>query len=157
MNQLKRFLKNEIQSVDPSIITKLQQYETIQMGNNMYQTADIIQKIKEGGCPNCLKLRTEVTALKFQLKKVSASEVPPMNLLLEKFFEEGYERIKNRQYSRKQLFKEVNIYLREFRVKILYNTDSAWRYFIQEVIKDTNKSNYKKLRIRRKVPGGNEV
>ena len=36
MNQLKRFLNNEIQSVDPSIITKLQQYDTIQLDAKMY-------------------------------------------------------------------------------------------------------------------------
>ena len=147
MNQLKRFLQGDIDWVDPSIIKQLQRYDTIQMGNNMYQTADIIQKIKEGGCPNCLKLRTEVTALKFQLKKVSAPEVPPMNLLLQKFFNEQFERTKGREFSRKELFKEVNIYLKQFNLEILYATDSAWRYLIEEVIKDTSK-NYRKLKIR---------
>ena len=92
MNQLKRFLKNEIQSIDPSIITKLQQYESVKIGSTMYQTADIIQKIKEQGCPNCMALKREVTALKFQLSKLSAPEVPPMNLLLQKFFNEKFER-----------------------------------------------------------------
>ena len=81
MNQLKSFLQGDIDWVDPSIIAKLQQYETIQVDSTMYQTADIIQKIKEQGCPNCISLTTEVTALKFQLKKLSAKEVPPMNLL----------------------------------------------------------------------------
>ena len=156
MNQLKSFLRGDIDWVDPSIIKQLEIYDTIQVDSTMYQTADIIKRIQQQGCPHCLQLRTEVTALKFQLKKVSAPEVPPMNLLLEKFFQ-GFQRIREREYSRKQLFKEVNIYLREFQLQILYTTDSAWRYFIQEVIKDTNKSNYRKLKIRRKVPGGNEV
>ena len=153
MNQLKRFLKNEIQSVDPSIIETLQQYDTIQVDSTMYQTADVIKRIQQG-CPNCMALKREVTALKFQLSKLSAPEVPPMNLLLEKFFQEGFERIREREYSRKQLFKEVNIYLKQFNLQIMYNTDAGWRYLIQEVIKDTNKSNYRKLNIRRKVPGG---
>ena len=157
MNQLKRFLKNEIQSVDPSIIETLQQYDTIQMDSTMYQTADIIKRIQQQGCPNCMALKREVTALKFQLSKLSAPEVPPMNLLLQKFFNEQFERTKGREYSRKELFKEVNIYLKQFNLQIIYATDSAWRYFIQEVIKDTNKSNYRKLKIRRKVPGGDEV
>ena len=38
----------------------------------------------------------------------------------------------------------------------MYNTDAGWRYLIEEVIKDTSK-NYRKLKIRKKVPGGNEV
>ena len=113
MNQLKRFLNNEIQSVDPSIITKLQQYDTIQVDAKMYPTSDIIERIQQQGCPNCLTLKREVTALKFQLKKLSAKEVPPMNLLLQKFFDEQFERIKEREYSRKQLFKEVNTYLKQ--------------------------------------------
>ena len=100
MNQLKRFLQGDIDWVDPSIITKLQQYDTIQVDSTMYQTADIIQKIKQG-CPNCLQLRTEVTALKFQLKKVSAPAVPPIKILLQKFLDEGFQRIKERLYSRK--------------------------------------------------------
>ena len=145
MNQLKRFLKNEIQSVDPSIIETLQQYETIQMDSTMYQTADIIKRIQQQGCPNCMALKREVTALKFQLKKVSAPEVPPMNLLLQKFFIEGFQRIKEREYSRKELFKEVNIYLKHYNLQIIYNTDSAWRYLIEEVIRDTSK-NYRKLK-----------
>jgi hypothetical protein len=155
MNQLKRFLQGDIDWVDPSIITKLQQYDTIQMGNIMYQTADIIQKIKEGGCPTCLQLRTEVISLKFQLSKLSAPEVPPINLLLQKFFNEQFERTKGREFSRKELFKEVNIYLKQFNL-ILYNIDAGWRYLIDDIIKDTSK-NYRKLKIRRKVPRGNEV
>ena len=155
MDQLKSFLLGDIEWVDPSIIKKLEQYDTIQVDSTMYQTADIIKRIRQG-CPNCLQLRTEVTALKFQLKKVSAPEVPPMNLLLQKFFDERFERIKGREFSRKELFKEVNLYLKPFHLEILYNTDAGWRYLIEDIIKDTSK-NYRKLKIRKKVPGGNEV
>ena len=149
MNQLKRFLKNEIQSGDPSIIETLQQYDTIQVDSTMYQTADIIKRIQQQGCPHCLQLRTEVTALKFQLSKLSAPEVPPMNLLLEMFFQKVFQRIREREYSRKQLFKEVNIYLKQFDLQIMYNTDAAWRYLIEDIIQDTN-NNYKKLKIKRR-------
>ena len=153
MNQLKRFLKNEIQSVDPSIITKLQPYETIQMDSTMYQTADIIKRIQQQGCPNCISLNREITALRFQLKKVSAPEVPPIKILLQKFFDEGFQRIREREYSRKQLFKEVNIYLKQFDLQIMYNTDAAWRYLIEDIIQDTNK-NYRKLKIKRRLTEG---
>ena len=148
MNQLKSFLRGDIDWVDPSIIETLQPNDTIQVDSTMYQTADIIQKIKQG-CPHCISLNREVISLKFLLKKLSAPEVPPMNLLLQKFFNEQFERTKGREFSRKKLFAEVNIYLREFQLKILYNTDSAWRYLIEDIIKDTSQ-NYRKLKIRRK-------
>ena len=148
MDQLKSFLRGDIDWVDPSIIKQLEFYETIQMDSTMYQTADIIKRIQQQGCPNCMALKREVTALKFQLKKLSAPEVPPMNLLLEKFFDERFQRIREREYSRKELFKEVNIYLKPFNL-ILYNIDAGWRYLIDDIIKDTSK-NYRKLKIRRR-------
>ena len=149
MNQLKRFLQGDIDWVDPAIITKLQKYDTIQVDSTMYQTADIIEKIKKQGCPHCISLNREVISLKFQLSKLSAPEVPPMNLLLHKFFIEQFETTKGREFSRKELFRQVNIYLKQFNLQILYNTDAGWRYLIEEVIKDTSK-NYRKLKIRRK-------
>ena len=94
MDQLKSFLRGDIDWVDPSIIKQLEFYETIQMDSTMYQTADIIKRIQQQGCPNCISLNREITALRFQLKKVSAPEVPPMNLLLQKFFNEQFERTK---------------------------------------------------------------
>ena len=135
MNQLKLFLQGDISWVDPSIITKLQQYDTIKVDSTIYPTGDIIKRIQQQGCPHCMALKKEVTALRFQLKKISAPEVPPMNLLLQKFFDERFERIREREYSRKKLFAEVNIYLREFQLQILYNTDAAWRYLINDIIK----------------------
>ena len=153
MDQLKSFLRGDIDWVDPSIIKQLEFYETIQMDSTMYQTADIIKRIQQQGCPNCISLNREITALRFQLKKVSAPEVPPMNLLLQKFFNEQFERTKGREYSRKELFKEVNIYLKQFNLQIMYNTDAGWRYLIDDIIKDTNK-NYRRLKIRKRLTGG---
>ena len=94
MNQLKRFLQGDIDWVDPSIITKLKNYTSVKIGSTMYQTADIIEKIKKQGCPHCISLNREVISLKFQLSKLSAPEVPPMNLLLHKFFIEQFETTK---------------------------------------------------------------
>jgi hypothetical protein len=152
MNQLKRFLRGDIDWVDPFIIKKLEQYDTIQVDSTMYQTSDIIQKIKEG-CPHCISLKGEISALKFQLKKLSAPEVPPIKILLQKFFNEKFKRTKGREYSRKQLFRDVNVYLKQFNLQIMYNTDAGWRYLIEEVIKDTS-NNYRKLKIRRRLTLG---
>ena len=60
MNQLKRFLNNEIQSVDSSIIETLQQYDTIQIDAKMYQAVDIIKRIQQQGCPHCISLNRKV-------------------------------------------------------------------------------------------------
>ena len=153
MNQLKSFLRGDIDWVDPSIITKLKNYTSVKIGSTMYQTGDVIKRIQQQGCPHCISLNREVISLKFQLSKLSAPEVPPIKILLQKFFDEGFQRIRERGYSRKQLFKEVNIYLKQFDLQIMYNTDAAWRYLIEEVIKDTSK-NYRKLKIRRRLTEG---
>ena len=147
MNQLKRFLKNEIQSVDPSIIETLQQYDTIQVDSTMYQTADVIKRIKEQGCPHCMTLKREVTALRYQLKKVSAKEGPPMNLLLEKFFQKVFQRIREREYSRKELFKEVNIYLKQFNLQIMYNTGGYFDQTVRLIMSTKNPKNSAPKRI----------
>ena len=141
MNQLKSFLRGDIDWVDPSIITKLRHYETIQMDSTMYQTADIIKRILQQGCPNCISLNREITALRFQLKKVSAPEVPPMNLLLQKFFNEQFERTKGREYSRKELFKEVNIYLKQFNLQIMYNTGGYFDQTVRLIMSTKNPKN----------------
>ena len=71
MDQLKSFLRGDIDWVDPSIIKQLEFYETIQMDSTMYQTADIIKRIQQQGCPHCISLNREVISLKFQLSKLS--------------------------------------------------------------------------------------
>ena len=80
---------------------------------------------------------------------MSAPKVPSIEVLLTKFFEERFERIPARTYSRKQLFIEVNLYLKSFGLQIIYQTDSAWVFLITVIIKDTSK-NYRKLKIKRK-------
>ena len=98
MNQLKLFLQGDISWVDPSVIEKLQQYDTIKVDSTIYPTTDIIQRIQQQGCSHCM---------------------------------------------------EVNTYLREFQLQILYTTDSEYKYLIDDIIGDTSK-NYRKLKIRRK-------
>ena len=68
MNQLKRFLQGDIDWVDPSIITKLKNYTSVKIGSTMYQTGDVIKRIQQQGCPHCISLKGEISALKFQLK-----------------------------------------------------------------------------------------
>ena len=86
--------------------------------------------------------------MRYQLKQLNAPEVPAIKVLLQRFIGKNYVKIKGREYSRKQLFNEVNAYLREFSLQILENTDLVWKYVIETIVGDSNK-NYRKLKIRR--------
>ena len=149
MNQLKRLLKGEIQYIEPTIVETLKQYESVKIGSVVYLTNEIINKIEQQVCPHCIVYKREIQSLKYQLDKFNAPDVPPMKLLLEKYIHENFVKIKEREYSRKQLFTEVNCYLRELNLQIVENTDTMWRYLIETIIGDSNR-NYRKLKIRRK-------
>ena len=64
------------------------------------------------------------------------------------FILENYKNTKARQYSRTQLFKDVNMYLQKYNLRIMYNTDKMWTFLIECVIGDVNR-NYRKLKIRK--------
>ena len=149
MNQLKRYLKGEIHYMDPSIVETLKKYESIKIDSIVYDTKEIIKKIEQQGCPHCKAYKAEIQSLKYQLKLLNVPEVPPIKVLLRKFIDENYVRIKEREYSRRQLFNDVNAYLRGFSLQIVENTDKIWKYLIEKIIGDTNR-NYRKLKIRKK-------
>ena len=104
MNELKRFLKGEIHYIDPSIVETLKKYESIKVGSVVYPTNEIINKIEEQQCPHCKAYKAEIQSLKYQLKLLNVPEVPPIKVLLRKFIDEHYVRIKEREYSRRELF-----------------------------------------------------
>ena len=149
MNELKQFLKGEIKYVDSSIVETLKKYKSIKVGSTVYDTKEVIQRIEQQGCPRCIVYKRELISLKYQLDKLNAPKVPAMKLLLEKFIDENFVNIKEREYSRKKLFAEVNCYLRGFNLQIVETTDTMWRYVIQVLIGDKNR-NYRKLKIRKK-------
>ena len=148
MNALKQFLKGEVHYIDSSIIKNLKKYKTIKIDSIVYDTKEIIDKIQQQGCPHCKASKAEVESLRYQLKQLNAPRVPPIKLLLHEFIGENYVKIKGREYSRKQLFNEVNAYLREFHLQIVENTDQVWKYVIETIVGDSNK-NYRKLKIRK--------
>ena len=148
MNELKQFLKGEVHSIDPSIAETLKKYKTIKVGSVVYDTKEVIQQIEEQGCSHCKAYKAELESLRYQLKQLNAPEVPPIKLLLHKFIGEKYVKIKERVYSRKQLFTEVNAHLRGFGLQIVENIDPVWKYVIETIVGDSNK-NYRKLKIRK--------
>ena len=148
MNELKQFLKGEVHSIDPSIVVTLKKYKTIQVGSVVYDTKEIIDKIQQQGCSHCKAYKAELESLRYQLKQLNAPEVPPIKVLLRKYIDENYVKIKERVYSRRELFNEMNAYLREFSLQILENTDQVWKYVIETIVGDSNK-NYRKLKLRR--------
>ena len=149
MNALKRFLKGEVHSIDPSIVVTLKKYKTIKVGSVVYDTKEIIDKIQQEGCPHCKASKAEVESLRYQLKQLNAPRVPPIKLLLHEFIGENYVKIKERVYSRRQLFNEVNAHLRGFGLQILENTDPVWRYVIEIIVGDTNR-NYRRLKLKKR-------
>ena len=149
MNELKRFLKGEIHYIDPAIVETLKKYKSVKIGSVVYNTKEIINKIEGQQCPHCKAYKAEIQSLKYQLKLLNVPEVPPIKVLLRKFIDEHYVRIKEREYSRRELFNDINVYLGEFNLQIVENTDKIWKYLIEKIIGDTNR-NYRKLKIRKK-------
>jgi hypothetical protein len=149
MNALKRFLKGEVLSIDPSIVETLKKYKSIKIDSIVYDTKEVIQRIEEAGCSHCKAYKAELESLRYQLKQLNAPKIAPIEVLLEKFIDENYVKIKEREYSRKQLFTEVNAHLRGFGLQILENTDPVWRYVIETIVGDTNR-NYRKLKLKKR-------
>ena len=148
MKELKQFLKGEIHYIDPSIVETLEKYTSIKVGSVVYNTKEVIQQIEEQGCPHCKAYKAEIQSLKHQLEQFNAPEVPAIKVLLHKFIGEKYVKVKERIYSRRKLFTEVNVHLRGFGLQIVENTDLVWKYVIETIVGDSNK-NYRKLKIRR--------
>ena len=147
MEKLKQFVRGEIKYIDPGIVEDLKKYNSIKVDSKLYNMKDVIQRIEEQ-CPHCKAYKVEVESLRYQLKQLNAPRVPPIKVLLRKYIDNNYVKIKERVYSRKQLFNEVNAYLREFSLQILENTDQVWKYVIETIVGDSNK-NYRKLKIRK--------
>ena len=126
MNALKQYLKGEIKYIDPSIVETLEKYRSIKIDSIVYDTKEIIDKIQQEGCPHCKAYKAELESLRYQLKQFNAPKIAPIEVLLEKFIDENYVKIKEREYSRKQLFTEVNAHLRGFGLQILENTDRRY-------------------------------
>ena len=130
MDKLKEFIRGEINYIDPGIIQDLKKYDSIQVDSIVYDTKEIIDKIQRQRCPHCKASKAEVESLRYQLKQFNAPKIAPIEVLLEKFIDENYVKIKEREYSRKQLFNEVNAYLRQFHLQIVERTDPEWGYLI---------------------------
>ena len=147
MDKLKEFIRGEINYIDPGIIQDLKKYDSIQVDSKLYNMKDVIQRIEEQ-CPHCKAYKVEVESLRYQLKQLQTPPAPHFETLLRKFILENYKKTKARQYSRTQLFKDVNIYLQKYNLRIMYNTDKMWTFLIECVIGDVNR-NYRKLKIRK--------
>ena len=148
MDKLKQFVRGEINYITPTIVEELKKYDSIQVDSIVYDAKQIIEKIEQQGCLHCRALQAEVVSLRYQLKQLQTPPAPHFETLLRKFILENYKKTKARQYSRTQLFKDVNIYLQKYNLRIMYNTDKMWTFLIECVIGDVNR-NYRKLKIRK--------
>ena len=142
-------IKRLIQGDDKLVLSKealdlLVSYDNIVLDGVKYNSGELLQK---HCCPSCSSLLLQNHALKLQLKEEAK---PPLNVVLRNFFVEHYERTTTPEYSRTKLFREVSSYLKDgFHLQLLIPSDTRYKRFLKEVIRDRSK-NYKKLKIRRK-------
>ena len=124
-----------------SLKENLKGYNTITCNGKIYNVKDILSKTQ---CKNCEYLERRIISLLMQLKK---PEEPVVEVLLKKFFTDGYRFIRTRSYSRRRFFNEMNLFLKQYNV-VLEPNDERYRLFIKNVLKDTT-TGFKKFKIER--------
>ena len=143
-------IKRLIQGSDRMVLSKealnlLVFYHDVTFEGVKYRSCELLQK---HCCPSCSSLLLENHALQLQLKEEAK---PPLNVVLQNFFAEHYERTTKPQYSRTKLFREVASFLRDtYQLQLVTPSDARYKRFLKNVVKDTSK-NYKKLKIRQKI------
>ena len=146
MEEIKRLIQgNEKLVLSKEALDLLVSYSDVTFEGVVYKSCELLQK---HCCPSCSSLLLENHALRLQLKEEAK---PPLNVVLENFFVEHYERTTKLQYSRTKLFREVASFLRDtYRLQLVTPSDPMYKRFLNNVVKDKSK-NYKKLKIRQKI------
>ena len=146
MNEIKRLIQGDEKLVlSKEALDLLVSYNDVMFEGVKYKSCELLQK---HCCPSCSTLLLENHALRLQLKEEAK---PPLNVVLQNFFAEHYERTTKSQYSRRKLFNEVASYLNDtYHLQLLTPSDTRYKWFLKEVIRDRSK-NYKKLKIRQKI------
>ena len=150
MDDIKQHLNTGQQYLTPASLQILQKYKYIDYHGQRYKTNELIQDMVS--CHRCANYWLRVSALEARLEKYeNPKTVVDLEVVLRDFFEKKYTRTSARVYSRRVLFKEVQIFLEEkFEIHLLHPTDERYRRFIREIVGDTGKG-YKRLRIRKKT------
>ena len=146
MEEIKRLIQGDEKLVlSKEALDLLVSYNDVTFNGVKYKSCELLQK---HCCPSCSSSLIENHALRLQLKEEAK---PPLNVVLQNFFAEHYERTTKSQYSRRKLFNEVASYLKDtYHLRLLTPSDARYKWFLKNVVKDTSK-NYKKLKIRQKI------
>ena len=146
MEEIKRLIQgNEKLVLSKEALDLLVFYHDVTFEGVKYRSCELLQK---HCCPSCSSLLLENHALRLQLKEEAKL---PLNVVLQNFFAEHYERTTKPQYSRTKLFHEVASFLRDtYHLQLVTPSDARYKWFLKNVVKDKSK-NYKKLKIRQKT------
>ena len=146
MEEIKRLIQGDEKLVlSKEALDLLVSYNDVTFDGVNYKSCELLQK---HCCPSCSRLLLENHALRLQLKEEAK---PPLNVVLQNFFAEHYERTTKPQYSRRKLFNEVASYLKDtYHLQLVTPSELMYKWFLKNVVKDTSE-NYKKLKIRQKT------
>ena len=145
MEEIKRLIQGEKLVLSKQALNLLVSYNNIVLEGVVYKSCELLQR---HCCPSCSSLLLENHALLLQLKEEAKL---PLNVVLQNFFAEHYERSTKPQYSRRKLFNEVASYLKDtYHLQLVTPSELMYKWFLKNVVKDKSK-NYKKLKIRQKT------
>lgn len=140
-------LKKEIQ--------KLEAFETVSFEvdgqRRVFQVAGIQRRAElELGCQECLQKQLEIDSLRAQLQRFETPATPPLESIVKKFVEENYEFIVQREYSRRDLRHEIDVYLKDTYNRRMHRESPLWLYVRESVLGDHSKQ-YRRLKLRRRM------
>ena len=105
--------------------------------------------LMETTCPRCLELQMQVDALKADL---GHEPVEPLEAVVRKYIDDNYERTFERSYSRRELLREIDMFLSKTYNRRVHKDSELWSYVIREVLGDHSKG-FKKLQIHKRAVG----
>jgi hypothetical protein len=136
-------------------LKKLDGFETVSFEvdgqRKVFQVADIQRRAElELGCQECLQKQLEIDSLRAQLQRFETPATPPLESIVKKFIEDNYEFIVQREYSRRDLRHEIDVYLKDTYNRRMHRESSLWRYVRESVLGDRSKQ-YRRLKLRRRM------
>jgi hypothetical protein len=127
-----------------SFLTRILGHETVTFSHEGRQyvktNEEITAMVHSALCTNCNKMRAELYLLRTD-EKIQ----PDARSLIRQYIDDSYTTARSRQYSRRQLYDELSVFLKPFG---LYLTKELERFIIHDVLKDDSRQ-YRKLRIQR--------
>ena len=140
-------LKKEIQ--------KLEAFETVSFEidgqRKIFQVEELKQRAHmEMGCQACLDKQLRIDALEAELQRIGKPAIPPLESIVKKFIGDNYEVIVQREYSRRVLRNEIDIYLKDTYNVRMHRESPLWLYVRKEILGDHSKQ-YRRLKLRKRM------